>query len=92
MATAGGARALGNPDIGHLWPGARADIVRIDLEHPSLQPFDPDLLLAMIVFAGSSRCVTDVWVNGRATVVACEIVNVDIKQVMTNAYEMTQML
>jgi imidazolonepropionase len=29
-ATAGGARALRRPDIGHLTPGARADLIFLD--------------------------------------------------------------
>ena len=32
-ATLGGARALGRDDIGHLWPGAAADLAVLDADH-----------------------------------------------------------
>ena len=37
-ATVGGARALGRDDLGRLAPGAKADLVLVDLDHPAMQP------------------------------------------------------
>ena len=66
LATSGGAKAVGLADIGVLRPGAWADIVRIDLDQPA---FTPGIdLIAHLVFAGSSRYVTDVWVAGERVV------------------------
>lgn len=79
LATVDSARAVGLDDVGDLRPGAMADIIRIDLDHPAFTPgIDADLL-AHLVFAGSSKYVTDVWVNGRRVVTGgvCDTVDVD---------------
>ena len=61
-ATVGGARALGRPDLGRLAPGCKADIVLIDLRHPSMRPIrDP---LRSLVYAAADRAVRDVYVDG----------------------------
>ncbi|MCA0302241.1 MAG: amidohydrolase family protein [Proteobacteria bacterium] len=61
-ATLGGARALGRDDIGILAPGARADIVLVDLAHPLMQPVrDP---LRSFVFHAADRAVQTVLVGG----------------------------
>ncbi|MEM9561024.1 MAG: amidohydrolase [Actinomycetota bacterium] len=76
LATRSGARAIGLDDVGELRPGAWADIVRVDLDQPA---FTPRLdLLTLLVFAGSSRHVTDVWVAGRPVVVDGEVTTVDV--------------
>lgn len=61
-ATLGGAKALGRDDIGILAPGARADIVLVDLAHPLMQPVrDP---LRSFVFHAADRAVQTVLVGG----------------------------
>lgn len=62
-ATAGGAQALGQGDLGRLYPGAAADVVSVDLTAPAMVPVhDP---LRSLVFAAAERAVRDVWVAGR---------------------------
>jgi 5-methylthioadenosine/S-adenosylhomocysteine deaminase len=67
LATAEGADALGL-DVGRLRPGAWADVVRVDLDQPAFAPGLPEDLIAHLVWAGSSRFVTDVWVAGERVV------------------------
>lgn len=62
-ATVRGAQALGRPDLGRLFPGARSDVVCVDLTAPSMRPVhDP---LRSLIHAAAERAVRDVWVDGR---------------------------
>ncbi len=63
MATINGARSLGlDGEIGSLVAGKAADVICVDLGGLELQPMlDP---LTRLVYAASSRDVTDVWVAG----------------------------
>ena len=65
-ATAGGAAALGRGDLGRLAPGAKADVVLLDLDHPAMRPVrDP---LRTFVFEAADRAVRDVFVDGESVV------------------------
>jgi formimidoylglutamate deiminase len=63
-ALAGGAQALGRR-IGKLAPGCRADLIRLDLDHPLLYGRTGDLLLDALVFSGNANPIQDVMVGGR---------------------------
>ncbi|MGH8980352.1 MAG: amidohydrolase family protein, partial [Acidimicrobiales bacterium] len=77
LATLGGARALGI-EAGSLEVGKLADLVRVDLEDPAFVPGISDAdLLAHLVWAASSRLVTDVWVGGRRVVAGGACATVD---------------
>jgi len=74
-ATAGGARALLREDIGRLAPGAKADLVLVDLANPWMMPVrDP---LRSLVFHAADRAVRDVWVDGRRVVDGGRVVALD---------------
>jgi 5-methylthioadenosine/S-adenosylhomocysteine deaminase len=60
------AAAILGVDAGRIEPGRLADLVAVDLGHPSLHP--PTNLLANIVFAMSPQAITDVWVHGERVV------------------------
>ena len=65
-ATVGGAKALRRSDIGKLAPGAKADLVLVDLSHPTMQPvYDP---LRSLLHCAAERAVRDVFVDGRQVV------------------------
>src|SRR5262245_16749323 len=65
MGTVEGARLL-DVDAGTIAVGRAADLVAVDLGHPSLHP--PTNLLKSVVYAMSPQAVTDVWVHGRPVV------------------------
>lgn len=74
-ATLGAARALGRDDLGRLQAGAKADIVLVDLTHPSMRPVrDP---LRSLVYSGNTAAVRDVFVNGELVVKDCEVLTLD---------------
>jgi formimidoylglutamate deiminase len=60
----GGAQALGRR-IGRLAPGYRADLLRLDPEHPILAGRRDEALLDSLVFSGNANPVRDVMVGGR---------------------------
>ncbi len=81
MATREGANAVGLQNVGSLVAGMAADMIRIDLGHPSFTPVTcTDELLAHLVWAGSSRSVTDVWVQGERVVEARVVQTVDVER------------
>ena len=65
LGTVSAASVLG-VDAGRIAAGALADLVAIDLGHPSLHP--PTDLLRSVVYAMSPQAVTDVWVHGQRVV------------------------
>jgi 5-methylthioadenosine/S-adenosylhomocysteine deaminase len=65
MGTRDGGRLLDLP-TGDIIPGMLADLVAVDLEHPSLHPRAQ--LLKSVVYAMSHQAVTDAWVHGRPVV------------------------
>ena len=78
MATSDAADAIGRPDLGRLTPGARADMIRVDIDGPSFDPvLDDEQLLERFVWAGTPAVVRDVWVGGRQVVSDGECVTVD---------------
>jgi cytosine/adenosine deaminase-related metal-dependent hydrolase len=61
-ATAGGAMALGRPDLGRIEKGAAADVVLVDLAHPLMNP--PRDPLRALLFHAADRAVKRVLVGG----------------------------
>jgi formimidoylglutamate deiminase len=66
-ALAGGARALAQPTVG-LQVGARADIVTLDVTHPSLAGRRADAILDGWIFAAGADAVACVWASGNKVV------------------------
>jgi formimidoylglutamate deiminase len=62
-ATSAGAVALG-VDAGRIAPGAWADLIAVDLAHPSLEGWEDTTLLESLVFGTDDRVIVDSWVGG----------------------------
>lgn len=76
-ATLGGARALLRDDIGRLAPGAKADIVLVDVTHPQMRPVrDP---IRSLVYAAAERAVKTVIVGGRTVVEEGRVLTMDLE-------------
>jgi len=74
-ATVGGARGLGRDDIGRLHPGAKADLVLVDLRNPWMMPArDP---LRSLIFHAADRAVRDVYVDGQLVVSHGRVLTLD---------------
>jgi 5-methylthioadenosine/S-adenosylhomocysteine deaminase len=62
-------------DLGKLHPGARPDLVLVDLHHPDMMPArDP---LRSLIFHAADRAVKDVYVAGRQVVADGEVKTLD---------------
>ena len=84
-ATVGGATALSRDDIGRLAPGAKADIVLVDLEHPLMRPVrDP---LRSLIYHGADRAVRDVYVDGYKVVDDGQVLTLDYHDAITRVEE-----
>lgn len=66
-ALAGGARALAQPIAG-LTPGARADIITVDADHPSLAGRAGDAIIDGWIFAAGNGAIDCVWAGGNKVV------------------------
>ncbi|MEQ9639691.1 MAG: amidohydrolase family protein [Alphaproteobacteria bacterium] len=74
-ATVGGAKALLRDDIGRLAPGAKADLILVDLRNEFMQPArDP---LRCLVYTAADRAVRDVYVDGRQVVRDGKVLTMD---------------
>lgn len=82
-ATLGGARALGRDDLGRLAPGAKADVVVVDLRKLRVGPYrDP---IKALVNCATADDVEHVFVDGRLVVEHGRVVGVDEARVLREA-------
>ncbi len=75
-ATVGGARALRRDDIGRLAPGAKADLVLVDLTHPAMMPVREPL--GSLIYVAGERAVRDVYVDGERVVADGRVTTIDL--------------
>ncbi|MGH8721288.1 MAG: amidohydrolase family protein, partial [Burkholderiales bacterium] len=75
-ATTGGAGALKRDDLGRVAPGAKADFVLVDLDHPAMRPvYDP---LRTLIYSADDRAIRDVWIDGRRIVADGVVTTIDL--------------
>ena len=77
-ATLGGAQALQRPDLGRLAPGAKADLIIVDLSDLRTGPID-DPIRTMLM-NGSGANVRTVIINGRTVMQDGKIPGIDFAQ------------
>ena len=87
MGTLDGGRLL-DLEVGDIRPGMLADLVAVDLTHPSLHP--PTDLLKSVVYAMSPQAVTDVWVHGRLIVQDRRLATLDQETLMARVAALTR--
>lgn len=82
-ATLGAARALGRDDLGRLAPGAKADIVIVDMQSLRIGPYrDP---IKALVHCATGDDVETVIVDGRTVVEDGRVVGVDERGLLADA-------
>ncbi|TPW32380.1 amidohydrolase [Martelella alba] len=87
MATIDGARALGlDHETGSLEVGKAADIIAIDMNGPGYSPV-PDIA-TLLVYSGSGRDISHVFVAGEALVVEKRLIKQDLAT-LRHKYETT---
>ncbi len=86
MGTLDGGRLL-DLEVGDIAPGMLADLVAVDLGHPSLHP--PTDLLKSVVYAMSPQAITDVWVHGRHVVKDGRLATLDQDALMERVRRLT---
>lgn len=84
MATLDGAKVLGIDDrVGSIEVGKRADLVAIDLRHPTMQPLHD--AHAQLIHAASGPRVTHTFINGQCVYANGEWPTLDIDDVLNRA-------
>jgi 5-methylthioadenosine/S-adenosylhomocysteine deaminase len=84
MLTVNGARALGlDKTIGSLEAGKQADLCAVNLSEPETQPLHH--VVSQLIYAASSRQVTDVWVAGKRLLENRELTTLDLDAVLQAA-------
>jgi 5-methylthioadenosine/S-adenosylhomocysteine deaminase len=84
MMTINGARALGLEErIGSIEVGKQADLCALNLNSPETQPLHN--VVSQLVYAASSRQVSDVWVAGKRLLAEGKLTTIDLDVVLDSA-------
>ena len=84
MMTINGAQALGISDrVGSIEQGKQADLCALDMATPETQPLHH--VISQLVYAASTRQVSDVWIAGKQLLKHGELTTIDMDRVMAAA-------
>ncbi|HOV78551.1 MAG TPA: amidohydrolase [Bacillota bacterium] len=83
LATAGGAQAIGFPDLGLLKPGMKADLIMIEFNKPHLCPRHD--VMAHLVYSARSADVDTVVIDGEIVMEGRKVLTMDEDEVMNRA-------
>jgi len=88
MATRKSANAIGLNRVGSLEVGWEADMIRIDTDCSTFTPStDLNETLAHLVWSGSNRSVTDVWIAGSKVLSEGDLVTIDEERALREVKE-----
>ena len=73
--------------VGRLAPGYRCDVVAVDLDDPSLWP--EQALAKNLVYALSSRAISDVVVDGSLVVADRQLTRVPLEEIHERVRQLT---
>ena len=95
MVTRESAKAIGLDRVGSLEAGWEADMIRIDTNYSTFTPStDLNETLAHLVWSGSNREVTDVWVGGSKVLSEGDLVTIDeesaLREVRESAFRLAE--
>jgi 5-methylthioadenosine/S-adenosylhomocysteine deaminase len=84
LMTINGAKALGmESSLGSIEPGKQADLCAIDFNCPETQPLHN--VISQLIYAASSRQVTDVWVAGKRVLDGRQLTSMDLDETISKA-------
>ena len=88
MATAEGARAIGQTETGSIEVGKRADLITVEARQPHLAPlFDPEKAL---VYSARGGDVRDAVIDGRVVMRDRKVLTVDENALLAEAEQMAR--
>lgn len=88
MATAEGARAIGQPNTGSIEVGKRADLITVEVRQPHLVPlFDPEKAL---VYSARGGDVRDAVIDGRVVMRDRKVLTVDENALLVEAEQVAR--
>jgi cytosine/adenosine deaminase-related metal-dependent hydrolase len=82
-ATVNGAKALGRDDIGRLVPGAKADIIAIDLNDIAVGPHEDPIRTMIVSCTGYN--VSHTIINGKILMKDKKLIGIDENELMKKA-------
>ena len=88
LATVNGAQAIGQPDLGMIKQGCKADFILINLNSPSVVPVND--VPSAVVYSVQGKDVDTVVCDGRILMRHREIPHLDVQEIVENVKRLRQ--